>query len=94
MPVFARHALGLRVEILLANAGVSRDAGRGRAIAANMFVRLTEITDKALVISEIDLLVAEKEHAMKGNGVAHFLHLCGVQRLGEIDVSDLGTDIR
>ena len=59
-----------------------------------MNVRLAEIAHQALVGLEIDLLVAEEDDAVSNNGVMHLLNLSIGERPGEIDIADLGADMR
>ena len=74
--------------------GVTRHAPRRGAGAADMDVRLAEIAHKAFVRIEVDLLIAEEEDAMRDDGFVHFLHLPIAERPGEIDIADLGPDMR
>ena len=71
-----------------------RNDGRSGAGAADMHVRLAEIADEALMRRKIDLLVAEENDAVRDDGVVYFLHLPVGQRLGEVDIADLGADMR
>ena len=59
-----------------------------------MNVRLAEIAHQALVRFEIDLLVAEEDDAVRDNGVVHLLHLPIGKRPRQIDIADLGADMR
>ena len=70
------------------------NAFRRGAFATDMNVRLTEITHQALVRIEIYLLVAEEDDAVSDDGVMYFLNLPISQRPGEIDIADLGADMR
>ena len=59
-----------------------------------MNVRFAKIAHQAFVRFEIDLLIAEKDDAVRDNGVVHFIHLTIGKRPRQIDIADLGPDMR
>ena len=44
--------------------------------------------------SKIDLLLAKEDDTMRDNGVVHLLHLPIAERPRQIDIADLGPDMR
>src|SRR5215469_13169158 len=59
-----------------------------------MNVRLAEIAHQALVRFEVDFLAAKENNAMRNNGVVHFFDLAIGKRSLQIDIADLGANIR
>src|SRR5580658_4529367 len=94
MPLLAGDALGILVKILFADGRMVRNDGRCGAVAADMDMRFAEIADEALVRFEINLLVAEEDDAVGDDGVVHLLDRPVRQRAGEVDIADLGPDMR
>src|SRR4051812_20631774 len=93
MPILACNALGTGVEILLSDARETGDAFRCSVVAADMFMRLAEITHQAIVRFEVDLLIAKEKDAVRGNGLAQLLDLLVFERPGQIDMADFGPDM-
>src|SRR4051812_8211137 len=93
MPILACNALGTGVEILLSDAGETGDAFRCSVVAADMFMRLAEITHQPIVRFEVDLLIAKEKDAVRGNGLAQLLDLLVFERPGQIQMADFGPDM-
>src|SRR6266481_5355850 len=73
---------------------MSRHRLRCSAFATDMDVRFAEIAHQAFVRFEIDLLIAEENHAVRDNRIVHFVDLTIGQRPRQIDIADFGPDMR
>src|SRR6185503_3276376 len=84
----------MRIEVLPARFGIFLVRLRCGAGAADVNVQLAEIKREATVHLEVDRLVAEEDDAVPAEGLLQRAHLLARQRPGEIDVADLGADVR
>ncbi len=93
MPFFAGDFLRGLVEVEDADRRVFRDrlALGGRA---DVNVHLAEVGGQGFVIGQADRLVAEEDHLEFGQRLVQFLDHGRGKRLGQIDVVNLGADMR
>ena len=64
----------------------------GQAGDAAVDDEISEGAAEGLQLIVVELLVAEEDHLMLGDGRAQFLDLPAGERLGDVDAGDLGAD--
>ena len=90
--VLAGNLLGGLVVVELADGRIVGSLADRRL--ADMLAERTEIAGEADLILEADLLIAEEDHQIAREGIVQLLDLLVGERPGEIDLSDLGADMR
>ena len=80
--------------MLAANFRMAVDDLRGRAGSAHVDLQRPEVSCEPRVLFEIDFLIPEEDHTELQQRLIDFFNLLRAQWLREVDIGDLGANMR